>query len=112
MEVFEKIAKRRRRFERYLPITLALGVSTIYSYIRHGDILTTQVIFYFWFGSIVIGQTFVWSIYGLGTKKPKYKPKPNYRDAGFYVLAIVVIIELINMLPTSLSVALRLYFLK
>jgi hypothetical protein len=98
MEVFENIAKRRRRFEWYLPVTLALGVSAIYSYIRHGDILTTQVIFYLWFGSIVIGQTFVWSIYGLGTKKTKYKPKPNYRDAGIYILAMVVIIELINVL--------------
>ena len=98
MDVFEKIANRRRNLERYIPITLALGIATFYSYFRANDELTIKVVGIFWFSSIIIVHFLALNIFGFGTKKTEYKPKPNYLQTAIYACVLIILIVLINLL--------------
>ncbi len=101
LDVFERIARRRRRFERFLPLSWALGIATLYSYIRWNDQITTRVVFFIWFTAILINQAYVWNIFG-GIKRTNYKPKTDKRKLIVYSILLIAILELSDLiLPTT-----------
>lgn len=93
-DVYAKIAQRRKRFEYFGTVHSVILVGTIYSWILHSGSTTTKGISLIAFVFIIIGNAFVWSIYGLGTKETSYKPKANKKLIFFYSTLLIGLIEL------------------
>lgn len=97
MDVFEKIHERRKRYESYLPIIGAFGLSTIHSLIRQLEHPIIKVMIVVTFLLTVFRYIFVFRIHGIDEKQ-KYHPKINKRCLMLLTLVLILSLEIVNYL--------------
>jgi len=101
-DVFEKIARRRRKYEFFLPIHSAGGFVTLYSVIRWNDSALTLVLFLLMFILFIIYYSFRLNL-APGKSRSTYNPEPNKKRILVLTISFIAMVELANQLLVFLD---------
>jgi hypothetical protein len=97
IDVFENIARKRRRFERFRPVNSAFILVTIYSFLRFDDNIIYEVLFFISFILVTINYGYEWR-FSPGTSRSNYKPTIKYKMIFIYSISLILFIELAELI--------------